>query len=119
MEVLNELENVSYNSCQGTEELKEKFETLLSEKLGDITFSNVDEKGKVDFIEEDGEYGFAFAFSKFDDSFREDSASGFRYKDSEVKSALKEVIKDLGMKELIKWDRGSGVFVFNVFVNLK
>jgi len=60
-------------------------------------------------------YGLAFAVSKFD--FIQDLPNHeFRYRSNEVEEDLKEIItrrKDLN--PTVKYDRGCGVFVWNIF----
>ena len=65
-----------------------------------------------------GKYGFSFGISKFDKKFNVTlSNSEFRYKDTEVFAAIAAVIKrHEWLSSQYKWDRGHGVFVFNLFV---
>lgn len=63
-------------------------------------------------------YGLAFAVSKFEDSFREDLPDrSFRYRDAEIQDALRKIIAEHQVcSGSVRWDRGMGVFVFNVYL---
>jgi hypothetical protein len=63
-------------------------------------------------------WGLAFAISKFEPSFHESMPGNtFRYKDTEVQAAPREIIRQHPeCTGLVRWDRGMGVFVFNVFL---
>lgn len=74
----------------------------------------------------EGKAGIGFGVSKFDDSFveRDSQKAGtlgtFRYKHSEVIEKLKKVIRaHPELAKLIRFDRGHGVFVYNLFFNPK
>ena len=62
--------------------------------------------------------GLAFAISKFEPSFIVNlPGSTFRYRDTEVQEALRGIIgRRAECSGLVRWDRGMGVFVFNVYV---
>jgi hypothetical protein len=60
-------------------------------------------------------YGYAFAIAKLDKLFIEMIDGGFRYRDDVVLKALRAIIKKFQMKPKIYYDRGHGVFVWNIF----
>lgn len=60
--------------------------------------------------------GIAFAISKSNKNFLEMlQNSTFRYRDSEVQEALKAIIAKNDLVPLIRWNRGFGIFVFNLY----
>ena len=118
IKVKNTLGNVNYQSNEKTQNLKNDFISFLKESLNQsgIKFLSAETESDVDFINENGNYGFAFACSKFDNNFKTNLPEGFKYNDDIVKRVLKKAIVKFEMQPIIKWDRGFGVFVFNVFV---
>lgn len=60
--------------------------------------------------------GLAFAIDKLDDKFSVKlSSSKFRYKDTEVQNVLTEIIEQYDLAPRVMWDRGNGVFVYNLY----
>lgn len=117
VEVIDMLESVDYRGNKITKALKPKLVAFLNERITEFKFMSLDSEGDVDLIEEDEGYGFGFAVAKADDGFRQDlGGNTFEYKDEHVQNVLCEAIKEFDMKPVIKWDRGHGVFVFNIFV---
>jgi hypothetical protein len=123
--IKEDLGNVDYEGNDKTKELKQEVEEFIFHELTqlqNIHFSDGDLAGQVNEIKNGTEYGFAFGISKFDDGFVEKdnvgpgSMGGFRYKDDEVQAVLKKLIKKLNMAPKIRWGRGQGVFVFNIFL---
>ena len=116
------LPNVEDESNEKTQELKEKVEeTLMAEitQKHSIKFaSHADGEGCVDLIKStSGQYGFAFACTKFDRNFRKNLGHEFRYKDKEVKQAIRKLFKEVeGLDPKVKYDQGMGVFVWNIFL---
>jgi len=73
--------------------------------------------GEIDTIRFGTTYGFGFAISKFDPNFRKPlEGTEFRYMDQEVKAVLKTIIHELDLVHRIDWDRGMGVFVYNIWL---
>ena len=76
----------------------------------------------VDEMEPKHREGIAFAVSKFDKNFSEmvrpgyaNNPAEFRYKSDEVIDALKVIITTHDMAPIIRWNRGMGVFVYNLY----
>lgn len=69
------------------------------------------------FSEDDSDReGVAFGVAKFSSGLMEDvGVSAFRYRDPEVREALVGVIQTHGLAPEIRWDRGGGMFVFNLY----
>ena len=103
IKVKNTLGNVNYQSNEKTQNLKNDFINFLKEGLKEsgIKFVNAKTEGDVDFINEHGNYGFAFACSKFDDNFRTHLPDGFKYNDDIVKKVLKKAIVEFKMQPII------------------
>jgi len=123
--VTENVKNITYEGCPESEILKPKLEEFLTEEIAEkheIIFSDGKTKNMVNLIKtSDGRYGFAFGCSKFDDNFKETlSQHGnfgtFRYKDKEVKDAIKKAINKFDLEPLINWTSGLGVFVFNFYL---
>jgi len=117
------LPNVTDESNETTQQLKEKVEEILivelSQKHGIVFASHADGENCVDLIKSNktGQYGFAFACTKFDKNFRENIGNEFRYKDKEVEKAIRKLFKEIkGLDGKVKYDRGMGVFVWNIFI---
>ena len=118
------LPNVDNESNDKSRELKPEVEEILfreiTTKEGIEFVSHSTGKGKVDLIKnkKTNQYGFAFACSKFDDNFKEDlRGRGYRYRDVEVKQAIRKMFQEIeGLDTKVKYDRGSGVFVWNIFI---
>ena len=114
--VYDTLPQVNYEASPQSKDLKDKLAKYLRNRL-DFDFSSQHSKNDLDLIECEGRYGFAFAISKFDDKFRADMPNGiFRYKSDEVIQALREAIREFDLSDEIHFDRGFGVFVFNIFM---
>jgi len=118
------LSAVDDDSNEKSQGLKEKVEEILiaelTQKHGIRFASHADGEGCVDLIKTKpgGQYGFAFACTKFDDNFRESMGrSEFRYKEKEVKQAIGKIFEEIkDLDPAVKYDRGMGVFVYNIFL---
>jgi len=61
-------------------------------------------------------YGLAFGISVWDDGFNEIFPDkSFRYKVKEVRQDLRSIVTEHDLAPLIRWGRGLGVFVFNMY----
>lgn len=86
---------------------QEKFNSLLTEKLDGIPFIGIDNPNEAVAIQSKRLTGFSVAF---------DSASITKEDSVKIIEVLKESISELDLQPLIKWDKGQGVYVFNVFI---
>jgi len=112
------LDNVEYIGNEKTEELKSKIEEFLKREITEKYGIEILNKGKVDLIKikNINKYGFAFAISKFDENFKESREGQFRYKTVEVNKTIKKMINEFDLIPVVGYDRGTGVFVYNIFV---
>jgi len=89
-----------------TPALQGKINNYLVEHLGRIEFFGI-EKNEVAPIESSKKTGMSIAFSS-DSITKEDS--------EHIVEVLKYTIMDFDLKPIINWDKGKGVYVFNLFV---
>lgn len=86
-----------------------------------IMFTNGDREGDVNLIagksgRRGGSYGYAFAVAKMQKGFKIDTGyHEFKYRDSVVNAAVRKVISQFDLDSNYEWDRGMGVFVWNIW----
>jgi len=110
------LPEVEYKGNANTKKLLPKVNEFLKKELVEKEKIQVSNDCKVDLIKAGNKFGFAWAHSKFDNGFTAFTGPGeFRYKTKEVERVIKKMIEEFGLDTQVKYDRGMGVFVYNVF----
>lgn len=87
--------------------MQEGFNAFLVEQLDGIPFIGIDKPNEAVAIQSNSKTGFSVAFD-VDKITKEDSIK--------IVQVLKESVVRFDLKPIINWDKGKGVYVFNVFV---
>lgn len=84
----------------------------LGDRL-DIEFLFIDPST---FVDEENNEGVAFAIGKSDRNFFEKvGRHEFRYRSDLIEDGLRAIVEQHDLKDEVLWDRGMGVFVYNLY----
>ena len=111
--------DVQYQTNESAKNLQPQLEAFFAEELpkwGIIIFSKKKANYKLDPIQDGDQFGWAFGIDKT--QFTHDLASGeFRYKTKELHAVLRKAVRKYQLSPKIRYTRGAGVFVYNLFLN--
>ncbi len=87
--------------------VQNRFNTFLVDRLEGIPFLGVDKPNEAVAIQSNSKIGLSVAF----DTEKITEADSIK-----IVKILKESISEFDFKPVINWDKGKGVYVFNVFI---